>query len=675
MLIHMKTGERKLDFYALQSSLTARLNPAMNLAHHDFMGSATDLLDDKARPDLPGVPTLLCAPPVYVEPKDTPFIYKATTEEDDDFTEHDEESGCGEYDFRHPGTHWESDDEDERGWNEIFSPITTKAGQYLGSILLAGAAGTPSCELKPAYKLQLSVRVDEKRLALVYDCFEYKGRALALEDPLPSTRSIMRYENVVLDAEPRGGGFFDSDEEDSEDSDDERLDEPVQVHESRSSEDDRSSLRVQGHAGDFMASRVLRLRVPLATVRGARIHSPPITVDGITDSEARALLVLELHTPPAKEAFAARKVGSRHLGECEFATVPDWTPNQAASVATRHYISGIAAEIKGLAAHLGSLDPRIAEMLREPPSHDAASSRSTTTNSLAPPASLALAAAPPFYNYSTGATERADQEGGVPSLQSLAAAAAGSQQGAGKLTCERVHQLMVERLGITRKHAEAANPCFKRGVLLRHIELDEGTTLDDIICEGECIVCGEEVSATIGDVLDQPACGGCDYEEGGLEGAAQCEDCCGMYVTGLCGGDARLDSGKFHNHCTECPDFGQCIGDYRERHCEDCGKHFFAGLSGFACTHCGGGRGFGSKSRPLSEMPPPPPSAFDGVMEGERDKVRELLQKVSPVERFLFQDLLGGASGEDSELTNFQALMLSVFGGIEAEAASDSDDY
>ena len=48
-----------------------------------------------------------------------------------------------EYDFRHPGTHWESDDENERGDNDIFSPIATKAGQELGSILFAGPGGTP----------------------------------------------------------------------------------------------------------------------------------------------------------------------------------------------------------------------------------------------------------------------------------------------------------------------------------------------------------------------------------------------------------------------------------------------------------------------------------------------------------------------------------------------------
>ena len=149
--------------------------------------------------------------------------------------------------------------------------------------------------------------------------------------------------------------------------------------------------------------------------------------------------------------------------------------------------------------------------------------------------------------------------------------------------------------------------------------------------------------ATIADVLDQPVYGGHDYEDGGQEGAVQCEDCCGMYVTGLCNGRPSFDSGKFHNHCVECPDFGQCIGDYREQHCMDCGKHWFAGMSGFACTHCGGGRGGGRKSKPLSELPPPPLSAFDGVLVGAADKIREQLPSMNPFKRMMVESLLAGA--------------------------------
>ena len=96
---------------------------------------------------------------------------------------------------------------------------------------------------------------------------------------------------------------------------------------------------------------------------------------------------------------------------------------------------------------------------------------------------------------------------------------------------------------------------------------------------------------TIGDALWQSTYGGCDYEDGGLDAPVQCEDCCGNYITALCTSRPHFDSGKFHNHCTQCPDFGECIYDYRNEHCEDCGSHYFAGLSGFACSECGGGRG------------------------------------------------------------------------------------
>ena len=158
MLIHMEVGERKLDFYALQSSFACRLNHTDNLYCTNAGTQPTFSLPLLPRPF--GAPTLR-APPVYVKPAATPFLYKPLKVG----TKTSRSALCRGPRFRIE-THWESDDEEERGDNEIFSPISTKAGQELGSILLV-APGTPSCELKSAYKLQLSVRVDEKRLALV----------------------------------------------------------------------------------------------------------------------------------------------------------------------------------------------------------------------------------------------------------------------------------------------------------------------------------------------------------------------------------------------------------------------------------------------------------------------------------------------------------------------------
>ena len=47
-----------------------------------------------------------------------------------------------------------------------------------------------------------------------------------------------------------------------------------------------------------------------------------------------------------------------------------------------------------------------------------------------------------------------------------------------------------------------------------------------------------------------------------MEATLRCpgEECGGVYVTRICQGDPTFDSGKFHNHCTECPGFGTCIG-------------------------------------------------------------------------------------------------------------------
>jgi len=184
-----------------------------------------------------------------------------------------------------------------------------------------------------------------------------------------------------------------------------------------------------------------------------------------------------------------------------------------------------------------------------------------------------------------GVSAAAAEEAGYPAAAVTALAAAHKAQATKSLTCDQVHLLMVKRLGLSAEEADQANPCFKRGVLKGHIKLLEGTSLDTVIYTGRCICCSASHEATIGAVLDQPVYGGNDYEDGGQEGAIQCEDCCGMYVTGLCEGNPSFDSGKFHNHCVECPDFGRCIGDYREAHCPDCGGHWFAGMSGFACTH------------------------------------------------------------------------------------------
>jgi hypothetical protein len=139
-------------------------------------------------------------------------------------------------------------------------------------------------------------------------------------------------------------------------------------------------------------------------------------------------------------------------------------------------------------------------------------------------------------------------------------------------------------------------------MLLKHVDFTAvGFGRKTVVLKDSCYACSKPLKATVGQLLYQPDYAGMDYEDGGQRARVQCKCGTGNYVTFMCTGEARFDSGKFHHHCSECADFGVCIGDYRNTHCGLCGTHYFAGLSGFACTGCGGKRrGVG-----VGEMAPP----------------------------------------------------------------------
>eukprot|EP00484_Ammonia_sp_Unknown_P027375 CAMPEP_0197029236 /NCGR_PEP_ID=MMETSP1384-20130603/8739_1 /TAXON_ID=29189 /ORGANISM="Ammonia sp." /LENGTH=290 /DNA_ID=CAMNT_0042458367 /DNA_START=30 /DNA_END=899 /DNA_ORIENTATION=- len=171
-----------------------------------------------------------------------------------------------------------------------------------------------------------------------------------------------------------------------------------------------------------------------------------------------------------------------------------------------------------------------------------------------------------------------------------ASAAKKGGKGSSRRSAKMVHD-MLRKAGVEKP--ESVSDCLKKGIQRGHYTICESEGgLDQVIHRGTCICCSRKYNVSIRDVLYQSDYGG-DYEDGGEGGAIQCEDCCGLYVTRLCEGRPQFDSGKFHNHCTECPGFGQCIGDYREAHCGRCGKHYFQGLSGFDCQHCERRRGGG----------------------------------------------------------------------------------
>lgn len=156
----------------------------------------------------------------------------------------------------------------------------------------------------------------------------------------------------------------------------------------------------------------------------------------------------------------------------------------------------------------------------------------------------------------------------------------------GRMSVEQVHAALAS-LGYD--NPWGASACVKKAIQKGHLSLDGGleATAFSTKCEG----CRGTVSCTVKELLGQADNPGLDYEDGGFEAAIQCEDdeCPGTYVTGFCEGEPKADSGKSHNHCTECPGFGKCLGDYREAHCSGCNKHYFAGCTGFGCPRCGGG--------------------------------------------------------------------------------------
>ena len=685
MMSHMAIGDRKLEFYAMGSCFESAVNvPKTKVMASTVIIPCSNLIEDSEEDLLD----------VYVKPSERESESYMYVVQGGDEPEIDDwgasEYGGGEmeeYDFRHPGTSYDSDDEDIRGDNDIFSPINTKAGQKLYALAFARGSqpddevATPKhAVLRAAYKLQLSVRVDDKRLALNLDCFEYKPPPAdpTTDSGLPTLRRVERFDSCTgMGGRNRGMFGMDSDASDSDEDDDPSLDEIVQPRDGGSFDSDtRISLIYRATVGDFFSGRLLRYRVPLVSVVGARLvvpHDGDEDDGDDADAKVDAALVLELDTPPPADAFAARKVCSSLHKENRFATVDDWTPYKVASRASRVYIYGALDELRQLAAHLATISAQFAGLVAPPPKKNKKSGASphTACNTLAAPVSLRYDAAPSFGTRVpvSSAMDESSSSGtdgsGVPSLQSLSASCAAkvgvtkaALQDKGfppaavsaiavaeaeakaarkktKLGVDEVHALLVQRGLVTADEAERVNPCLKKGILLGHVTIAEDATLETPLHTGECVCCSSELVCTIGDALWQTTYAGCDYEDGGENGAVQCEDCCGNYITALCTNEPHFDSGKFHNHCTACPDFGECIFDYRNQHCHDCGSHYFAGMSGFACPDCGGGDGHRAKAVPLKDLPPPDPSTWDGILPGIDETLERMWPGLDPMQKVM----------------------------------------
>ena len=317
--------------------------------------------------------------------------------------------------------------------------------------------------------------------------------------------------------------------------------------------------------------------------------------------EPLGVLVLELSQigMHSEAVFAEMPVWALHKDSRLRRPCSDW---MGFSRSRRHYIVGDASEMIELSKALATTFPHLGQLLRMSPSDD---------GSPVPEPARKMPAHVHECLHRMKNTLAADLQqlwpSRTPSAMSLASLAArklaqevrdkrvGSggrgQQPFGSKA--EVHDFL-RRAGI--KHPKKINLCLKAGMLNGHIPISAHllTTqntkpfLKQVLLKAGCSCCGKMLKCTVGHALRQPLIG-TDYGDGGEGGAVQCKDCGGNYVSGLCCGDPYFDCGKGHNHCGECPDFGVCIGDYREEHCHRCGDHF-AGNSGFSCPCPAGAR-------------------------------------------------------------------------------------
>ena len=519
-----------------------------------------------------------------------------------------------------------------------YQPVTTKAGGRLWSISFA-APNSQAAEvsgLRAAYPFQLLVRFDSGRQALIYDAFEYVPAMQVSEDT--------KAEHLVSPDELRGiEGILKRHRRQLARLVGEQLDlqQLPASHAERCRQHGAKKLRQLLEWVRFKTSKVRRVRFPVSAVCGARLvvlesaHSsrpngnlppargslplsslgqrsadshkgwralPGTAAAGGPELESLAVLVLELSQlgTHSKADFAEMPVWATHRNKWLRKPCQDWTPDGIFSRARRHYIVGDASEMTELSKALATASPHLARFLRMPPPDDdgpvlePACKLPAHINECVRRMKNSLGAdVPQLLPSRTSA---------VPSLASLAVrkllaaeveppATSGRRQLPFKSEKD-VHDFL-RRAGV--KKPQEVNLCLKAGMLNGHIPIpakllmakDTRPFLKQVLLQAKCYCCGRKsLKCTVRQALHQ-SCVGYDYGDGGEGAAVQCKECAGNYITGLCTGNARFESGKFHNHCEECPDFGICIGDYREAHCDRCGDHFFAGNSGFPCPCTG----------------------------------------------------------------------------------------
>ena len=609
-----------------------------------------------------------------------------------------------------------------------YQPVTTKAGGRLWSISLAApsTSGVDMTGLRAAYPFQLLVRIDAGREALIYDAFEYLPTPVAAFEMDsargdPVTPSELGQIEQLLKRHYRKVSLLVG----SQNDDGIRTEGP---HAERCRQHG-SRLHPLAEWNRFKNSRVRRVRFPVSAICGARLliqnssrphESLPAARGAFSVSslgqrsadshegwralpgtmaamgpelEPLGVLVLELSQigMHSEAVFAEMPVWALHKDSRLRRPCSDWTPDNGFSRSRRHYIVGDASEMIELSKALATTFPHFAQLLRMSPSDD---------GSPVPEPARKMPAHVRECLHRMKNTLAADlpqlwpsRTPSVLSLASLAARKLAKEAGNRRVASgggggrkrpfgsqAQVHDFL-RRAGI--KKPATVNPCLKAGMLNGHIPIPahlltaENTKpfLKQVLLKAGCSCCGKTLKCTVRQALRQPVIG-IDYGDGGEDGAVQCKDCGGNYVTGLCNGDPSFDCGKGHNHCVECPDFGVCIGDYREAHCHRCGDHFFAGNYGFPCPcrgkdsdDFGGGLSAFSESSDSDKYdeemgdqanagpaPSPPEGCWNGHLRGVdvatmHAQLQLQVQKFQPA-----LDSLDGASLSSKSLADLAAL-------------------
>jgi len=493
---------------------------------------------------------------------------------------------------------------------EAIVPIITKCSNELFAVRFCPSSPIPFVEMKAAYKMQFSLRVDKINQRLYLDCFEpsLKTKNMATGFSLPMRKEYIKGNEVLY-------GRFDSDSEDEHDSDSEKDKEKDYPVGPKGDPDDCDYLgeclrmKLEALAGAAMECRVFRFAIRLETISGARLFN----------CGEFGCLVLRIDSKYCSNRtenvsrFAVRRLCSPCQVDNRYYSIADWTPCSAASIATEILFFGSVRELKELCAFIATINTKFASFLASSEafvisyhqdhgnkiSYDSCTIEGLGLTFLL---NLTFELSKKIFLYldekclsacvvvSKGLNYLAFLGDVWPQVQ--------YDSWKKKQMMQKVHTALLI-LGVQRP--AAVNPCLKKGMLLGYLKIDPTKGLETVIYKGRCIRCRfapSPLTCTVKDALvGRVKCNTCDQDN---------------YITRLCEppDSVAFVRGKKHYHCSECPDFGICANSTEYEHCGACNGHFYVGNLRWKCDHCGSRDGITRKGR-LPNLDAPP-VAWDG---------------------------------------------------------------